>query len=269
MSGHVESNKAKIACRVIEVLEFFDEEHPEATVMDIVRRYNRPQSSTSELLSSLVELGLLYKDAAARSYSPTPRAAMLGAAAQPEMIRNGQLTALIDRITAQTGLSVGVFGMVGPKAQIITWRSTQQAPRIPGSTGFGGGLLDMLTANAAGWMLLSTVAQPRRDGIVRRINAEAPADRKFAFADMAASIELCREKGFAIGPAGFGSSAEICATLLPGQPENRPMVIGFVYEPSEQINRTALVECLNDALRRCLDSGLAPQPELQRLSSAA
>ena len=63
----VESNKAKIAKRVIEVLEFFDVEHPQATVMDIVRRYNRPQSSTSELLSSLVGLGLLYKDAYSRS----------------------------------------------------------------------------------------------------------------------------------------------------------------------------------------------------------
>ena len=54
------SNKAKIARRVIEVLEYFDDNHREATVMDIVRRYNRPQSSTSELLSSLVDLGLLY-----------------------------------------------------------------------------------------------------------------------------------------------------------------------------------------------------------------
>ena len=53
-----ESNKAKIAKRVIEVLEFFDEEHPQATVMDIVRRFDRPQSSTSELLSTLVDTAL-------------------------------------------------------------------------------------------------------------------------------------------------------------------------------------------------------------------
>ena len=75
--AQVESNKAKIAKRVIEVLEFFDEDHPQATVMDIVRRFDRPQSSTSELLSSLVDLGLLHKDPCSRSYSPTPRAAML------------------------------------------------------------------------------------------------------------------------------------------------------------------------------------------------
>ena len=110
--AQIESNKAKIAKRVIEVLEFFDEDHPQATVMDIVRRFDRPQSSTSELLSSLVDLGLLHKDPCSRSYSPTPRAAMLGAAVQPKLVRDGVLTGLIDRLSAQTGLGVAVFGMV-------------------------------------------------------------------------------------------------------------------------------------------------------------
>ncbi len=269
MSGTIESNKAKIACRVIEVLEFFDEDHREATVMDIVRRYNRPQSSTSELLSSLVELGLLYKDSSARSYSPTPRAALLGASAQPEMIRSGQLTAVIDRLSAQTGLSVGVFGMVGLKAQVVTWRSSSERPITARPPGFSGGSLEMLTDTAIGWLLLSTVAKPRRDGMIRRLNAEAADDRKFSFADMSASIDACRDQGYTIGRAGFGSAAQTCAILLPGQPENRPMAIGFVHGPSEQIDPIALVDCLNDALRRCLDSNAASPSPLQHYSSAA
>ena len=83
------SNKAKIARRVVEVLQFFDEAHPQATVMDIVRRYVRPQSRTSELLSSLVELGILYKDGQSRSYRPTPRAAMLGGSTQARSSATG------------------------------------------------------------------------------------------------------------------------------------------------------------------------------------
>ena len=127
------SNKAKIARRVIEVLEYFDDAHREATVMDIVRRYNRPQSSTSELLSSLVELGLLYKDPYSRSYGLAPRAALLGAAGQVGPVRDGRLVGLIDRLVAQTGLSVALFGRVGLKAQIVSWhagpRASQQAVR--------------------------------------------------------------------------------------------------------------------------------------------
>ncbi|WP_235209885.1 helix-turn-helix domain-containing protein [Sphingobium sp. Ant17] len=131
--AQLESNKAKIAKRVIEVLEFFDEDHPHATVMDIVRRFDRPQSSTSELLSSLVDLGLLHKDPCSRSYSPTPRAAMLGAAVQPKLVRDGVLTGLIDRLSAQTCLGVAVFGMVGLKARCSTGARAlaHSAPPVP------------------------------------------------------------------------------------------------------------------------------------------
>src|SRR6202007_2091576 len=96
------SNKPKTARRVVEVLEYFDDTHREATVMDIVRRYNRPQSSTSELLSSLVELGLLYKNPHSRSYSLAPRAALLGAAGQTGAVRDGRLVGLIHRLVAPT-----------------------------------------------------------------------------------------------------------------------------------------------------------------------
>jgi DNA-binding IclR family transcriptional regulator len=120
--GTAPSNKAKIAKRVIEVLEFFDDSHPEATVMDIVRRYGRPQSSTSELLASLVDLGLLYKNPYTRSYRPTARAALLGTAGQSAAIREGRLVRLLDRLVAQTGLSVAVFGMVGLNVQVVSLR---------------------------------------------------------------------------------------------------------------------------------------------------
>ena len=93
-----QSNKDKNARRVIEVLDFFDDSHREATVMDIVRRYQRPQSSTSELLSSLVELGLLEKDSQARTYRLTPRAAMIGTGSQSGVVRDGRLVRLVDRL---------------------------------------------------------------------------------------------------------------------------------------------------------------------------
>jgi DNA-binding IclR family transcriptional regulator len=194
-----ESNKAKIANRVIEVLDFFDDSHPQATVMDIVRRYNRPQSSTSELLSSLVNLGLLYKDPTTRSYSPTPRAALLGSVTQPDMIRDGRLVSIVDRLVAQTGLGVAVFGMVGLNVQIFSWRGGNATLGTSRWQGFGSGLLERMSDSAAGQLLLSTIAQPRRDGTIRRLNAEAADDRKFVFADMASMVEAMRDTGFAHG----------------------------------------------------------------------
>src|SRR6516225_1471119 len=120
MAAH-DPNKAKIARRVIEVLEFFDEHQNQATVMDIARRYNRPQSSTSELLAILVEMGLLYKDPQSRSFSLTPRAAMLGSISQPNIVRDGRLAMLSERLATETCLGVAVMGIIGLDAQIFRW----------------------------------------------------------------------------------------------------------------------------------------------------
>ncbi|WIW90108.1 helix-turn-helix domain-containing protein (plasmid) [Sphingobium sp. V4] len=250
--AQVESNKAKIAKRVIEVLEFFDENHPQATVMDIVRRFDRPQSSTSELLSSLVDLGLLHKDPCSRSYSPTPRAAMLAAAVQPRLVRDGGLTGLIDRLSAQTGLGVAVFGMVGLKVQVVHWRGGKRSFRTAGP-GFCGGQQDYLSDSAAGWLMLSTVTEPRRGGMIRRLNAEASEDRKFATADMVGQVQRCRDEAHVSGRAGFGSIADVTAVLLPNMPESQPLAIGFVYEPSDQIDAEGLLATLKDAVRRCVE----------------
>jgi DNA-binding IclR family transcriptional regulator len=258
------SNKAKIAKRVIEVLEFFDDSHREATVMDIVRRYNRPQSSTSELLSSLVDLGLLYKDAYSRSYSLTPRAALLGTGGQSGAVRDGRLVRLLDRLAAQTGLAVAVFGMVGLNVQVI---STRRGARGQDCVLLGGAQVP-LPQSAAGWLLLSTVSQPRSDGTVRRLIAEAPEDRKFSFADMAATLRKCRDESHARGPAGFDTKAEVLTVLLPEEEPGHPLAIGFVYNPDSGVKAQALLDCLNEAIRLDLTGGDEPG-EIKVLQTAA
>jgi DNA-binding IclR family transcriptional regulator len=261
------SNKAKIARRVVEVLEYFDDTHREATVMDIVRRYDRPQSSTSELLSSLVELGLLYKDPQSRSYSLAPRAALLGAAGRSGAVRDGRLVGLIDRLVAQTGLSVALFGRVGLKAQIVSWhtgpRASAQAVR-----GLFGGLQEPLSDSAAGLLLLSTVPQPRRDGMLRRLNAEAREDRKFALAEISARLQACREQGYVRGKLGFGSQADVLAVLLPGHDELHPLAVGLVYGEEDRVNRDSLLRCLNDAAAQCLGP-VTGETRVEQLPTAA
>lgn len=262
------SNKAKIARRVIEVLEYFDESRREATVMDIVRRFNRPQSSTSELLSSLVELGLLYKDPYSRSYRLTPRAALLGSAGQPELVRDGRLTRLIDRLIAQTGLPVGLFGMVGMDAQILSWQSGHR-PRSAFAEDVFGGIKVPLCETAAGWALLSAIESKRREGMVRRLNAEASEARKFVPSEMMTRIAACGENGYVRGPLGFGTKAELLAVLLPSQLHDSPMAVGFAFEASETVNYESLLQCLNEAVSKCLNGADAGADNVQQLPNAA
>ncbi len=262
------SNKAKIAKRVIEVMDYFDDDHREATVMDIVRRYNRPQSSTSELLSSLVELGLLYKDPYSRSYSLSPRAALLGANGQTGVIRDGSLVRLMDRLAAQTGLSVALYGMVGLNTQILSWRNGARGSTSKTRALFGG-MQEPLLDSAIGWLMLSTIAQPRCDGVVRRLIAEASEERKAPFHEIASKLQICRETGAGVGPAGFDATAEVVSVLLPGQNGDHPMAIGLVFAADSQLYAESLITCIREAINHCL-LGVESQPTVaEALQSAA
>ena len=60
---------------------------------------------------------------------------------------------LVDRLVAQTGLSVAVFGMVGLNVQVVSLRQGGRGPE----TGLFGGSQTPLAFSAAGWLLLAWV----------------------------------------------------------------------------------------------------------------
>src|SRR6516225_4571403 len=119
MTRALEPKKIKSAHRALEVLEYFNANRREATVMDIARAMTCPQSSTSELLSCLVALGYLHRDRYARTYRPTARVALLGAWVQPKLFRRGHLLPMLDRLAEETGLTVFLASKVGLTVQYI------------------------------------------------------------------------------------------------------------------------------------------------------
>jgi DNA-binding IclR family transcriptional regulator len=254
MTTVLDPNKAKTARRVVEVLEFFDEQNRHATVMDIARRYKRPQSSTSELLAILVEMGLLYKDPNSRSFTPTPRAAMLGSQCQPSLVRDGRLSMTMDRLHALTGQGVAVLGMVGLQVQMFRWMASPQPIATSLPNALSGGVLGALSDSAAGWLLLSTLPSERREGVLRRLRAEASEERMFNPAVLRDRIENSGREGYAIGPAGFGATAQMCAVLLPTEAGERPMVVGLVHEPGQGADPQTLVAMLQKAVHECVNA---------------
>lgn len=246
MATALEPNKTKIAKRVIEIFEYFSENSQKATVMDIVRRYGRPQSSTSELLASLVEMGLLYKDSRSRSYSPTPRVAALGSSAQPEIIRDGGLFTLMDRLADMTGDSVALFGMVGTHVQIF--RMSQGTD--PTTRGIGYGASELLSASTAGLLLLSTLAPDQVGRILWRLNAEAPAEQKFNATEIREQVAMHRRKGHAVGRAGFLPGVQVAATLLP-RCMHRPLALGVIYSSATVVDAEGLIAMMNRGIAQC------------------
>jgi DNA-binding IclR family transcriptional regulator len=250
-----QSNKVKIAKRVLEVLEYFDENHRSATVMDVARRYGRPQSSTSELLSSLVEMGFLYKDARSRSYMPTPRVAVLGAAAQPKLLRGGGLLPQMERLARNTGCAVALLGMVGTHVQIYRWVATSPWHGKVLETGASEPLSDSI-----GGMLLLSAQEPEASrGLLRRLNAEASDERKFNHPKAVDQVQRLSRQGWALGECGFDPGTEMIGLLLPREGDDRPLVLALMYECGREINVNALLSEMRAVIAACADTSSATE----------
>jgi DNA-binding IclR family transcriptional regulator len=245
MTTMLETNKVKIAKRVIEVFEYFDEEHPHATVMDIARRYGRPQSSTSELLSSLVAMGFLYKDRHRRAYTPTARVAMLGAGVQPELLRDRTLLSRMGTLAKSTNCCVSLLGMVGTHVQIYRWVKSASWPGKPLASGTSA----PLSESVGGMLLLA--AQPREfyRGLLWRINAEASDSRKFRYAEALDRVQRYARDGWGVGPSGFDEQADMIALLLPHTGDERPLVLALSFERSQVVNVEALLTVMRDSIQ--------------------
>ena len=176
---------------------------------------------------------------------------MLGSMFQPKLVRDGRLPALADSLSATTGLAAAVVGMVGLDAQVFRW--TPGARSIAGEP--VGGARAPLHRSAAGWLLLSTLPPTRRDGVLRRLRAEAPEAERFSLAEVEARIQASGGGACVAGPAGFGS-AGMCAMLLPTEPGEPPMALALVHEAGEAVEPAALAALLERSVRQ----GLQDEP---------
>jgi hypothetical protein len=132
-----------------------------------------------------------------------------------------------------------------------------------------GGEQERLCDSAGGWLLLSTLAPQRRDGLLRRLNAEADSDHHFDHSVVREQVEDCGRLGFAIGPMGFGTKAQMCMMLLPITEDERPLAIGFAYDGAERTDSESLTMLLKRSVERCFNPSQRDGAVLQLVSDAA
>lgn len=191
MARSLDPKKIKSAQRALEVLEYFSETRPTATVMDIARSMGYPQSSTSELLNCLVSLGYLNRDRDQRTYRPTARVAVIGSSVQPELFRKGRLLAILDNLAEEAGVAVTLAHKVGLSVQHIhVVHGEAEGPvEIEPSVG--------LAACAAGRTLLATFDPNLVRKLVHRINAEAPEGaERICAVEFAETLRTIRIQGY-------------------------------------------------------------------------
>lgn len=191
--GAVDTKMIKSARRVLEVLEFFDQEHATATVMDIARSLGYPQSSTSELLRCLVALGYLHYNRYTRSYQPTARVALIGAWVEPDLFRDGALLPMVDCIAHRFDQTVLLSAAAHYRLQHIhvVPGTAPEAPHLHvGDTA-------ALLQGVAGRLLLSTYQDVHIRSALRRLNADEPnPELRVSVNEEIERLRLLRNKGW-------------------------------------------------------------------------
>ncbi len=196
----ISAKMIKSARRVLEVLEFFDQAHPTATVMDIARTLGYPQSSTSELLRCLVTLGYLHYNRYSRVYSPSIRVGLIGSWVEPNFFRDGLLLSTVDTIAKATGHTIVLSSALNFVVQHIHVAGGSKPGSIPVHINDTESLLHSIV----GRVLLSTYSQAHIRAAIHRLNAEeSQPELRVRVPEMLKELEQLRVSGW-----GFEANRE-------------------------------------------------------------
>ena len=221
------SRTIKSAHRVLEILEYFDQDRRVATVMEMSRTLNYPQSSTSELLRCLTRLGYLHYNRVRRTYSPTARVALLGAWVKPSLFRGGPVLSAIDDIAKLTGETV----LLSTSANYVI----QHLHVIHGSSeraldAHAGDELPLLHSTQ-GRLLLSSYRNEGIRSAVHRLNAEeTDLSRHVRVAELLSEFAVLRDRGWTIEQDRDGVGC--VAVLLPFSRHMDRLTVSIIAEPA-------------------------------------
>ncbi len=214
----------KSARRVLEIFEFFAETHAPATVKELSEQLGYPQSSTSQLLKSLLTLGYLRYEADTRSYRPTLRVMLLGSWVHDEIFGHGSVISLLEGLRQEFGHSVLVGMQQGIHVRYVVTLCSDNTGLPP----FATGILRPICRAAVGKVLLAHKRNSEIALIARRANAqEIDPARRVAVPELLADIEVCRQQGWAESHGSVVSGRNVVAMGLPQIPGQPELAIGL------------------------------------------
>lgn len=166
----VEQHVVKSAGRVLQILEFFDDIRRTATATEIANTFGFPQSSTSQLLRSMLAEGYVQFDRETRRYGPSMRVSLLGSWCDDRFIGEGAMLHMMKRLNERTGRAVFLACQVMSRAKYIHVCQSL----IPERPHLTLGTSRPLSTSGAGIALLSTMDDSEATRFVLRNNAERP-----------------------------------------------------------------------------------------------
>jgi IclR family acetate operon transcriptional repressor len=243
----------KSAGRVLQILEFFDDVKRDASVIEICQSLGYPQSSTSVLLRSLVELGYLSYDARRRAYHPTNRVRVLGNWINGSLFGEGKLPRLVNELNARTGHVIFLGARNGLHIQYIHVAQATTSLRlhlIPGTS-------RPIASSVGGQVLLSILPDLEVQKLVRRINAERlETDPLVDSKELLSTLRMIRTNGANTCHASkITPGAAVIALLLPSVLADPPLVLGVGGASQLMVPQLdEIVACMHEVIAHCMET---------------
>ncbi len=250
----VKSELSRSIKRTLEVLEYFDDEHPAVSVSEISRALGYPQSSTSILLKSLMELGYLHYDKDERSYRPTARVALLGRGVQSYLFGDGSVMSALEEISQKTGELVILAARAGVVVQYIHVIPATNPVRMH----LRPGAVRPMIGSAVGHLFLSARRNDLLADEIDRLVEATGADAGFDREQLMKKIRKIRRDGYALSTNTVTAGGGIVTMLLPGLFNGQLLAIGIGGVASIITDQGArFVEVMRDAIKRHVIPALA------------
>jgi len=184
--------------RVLRLLEYFSHVRDEVTVMEVARALDIPQSSTSTLLSRLVESGYVGHDRWRRVYYPTARAALIGLQLVHKLPYGDGVLDLMGRLSEVSGAAVFLNTMNRNAVQTIHVIEPDGSRSVVN----GIGAKYHIVTSTPGRMILASAPGTHAYGLVRRHNAEVRAQDRVNLRTFLDGLTQVRERGYAVSRNG-------------------------------------------------------------------
>jgi DNA-binding IclR family transcriptional regulator len=236
----------KSAARTLEVFELFSERRCPLRLHDIHSALDYPQSSTTNLLKSLVMTGYLNYNRATRTYLPTNRVTFLGSWLVSFLYGQGGYQDLLDELLIKTDETVVLATQNDLYIQYVRIRTPDHEFKLPPPEG----TMRLLTNSSAGLALLSLLSDRQVDRICRSVNYyELDREQRVEPSRVLQQVAKVRQMGYCYMPNLPVAAASSIAFPLGEQVHGIPLAIG-VGGLSERISerRSELVEIFRKAI---------------------
>lgn len=248
--------KGKAVFKTIKVIEHFASNSQTASVMELVRKLDIPQSTMSETLNVLVDMGILARDLPSRTYSATPRLAALGLASQPKYIASGMLFKLMEDCAAELGTAIGLYGICNQNSQLYQLvNGPNYSANEPGGFCALLGAQTPLQSSAIGYVLMASLGADHYEKLLWRLKAEAKQGETFIYSALCAEVKKAEVAGWAIGDSGLGHKWRATATLLPPTVGKHPLAIAALYQDTRLEYAQSVADMLRSKINEVLPIG--------------